>query len=52
MNSPKEEQVRDLESLDGGDSWTRISADNDFPEGPDAGRIGLSYTVPPAPCSL
>ena len=31
------------ESTDGGDSWARISADNDFPEGPDAGRIGLSY---------
>ena len=31
------------ESTDGGDSWTRISEDNDFPEGPDAGRIGLSY---------
>ena len=31
------------ESTDGGDSWARISEDNDFPEGPDAGRIGLSY---------
>ena len=29
--------------MDGGDSWARISANSNFPEGPDAGRIGLSY---------
>ena len=31
------------ESSDGGDTWTRISQESDFPEGPDAGRIGLAY---------
>ena len=31
------------ESTDGGDNWSRISSDSNFPEGADAGRIGLSY---------
>lgn len=29
------------ESMDGGENWTRITSSNAFPEGPDAGRIGL-----------
>ena len=31
------------ESEDGGDTWTRISQLDGFPEGPDAGRIGLAH---------
>ena len=31
------------ETLDGGRTWSRISSAGDFPEGPDAGRIGLAY---------
>ena len=31
------------ESIDGGDTWNRISAKGSFPEGEHAGRIGLSY---------
>ena len=31
------------ETTDGGDQWVRISESSDFPEGPLAGRIGLSY---------
>ena len=31
------------ESQDGGDTWTRISQLDGFPEGPDAGRIGLAH---------
>ena len=31
------------ETLDGGRTWSRISSVGDFPEGPDAGRIGLAY---------
>ena len=31
------------ETLDGGTTWSRISGAGNFPEGPDAGRIGLAY---------
>ena len=31
------------ESEDGGDTWTRISQLDGFPEGPEAGRIGLAH---------
>ena len=31
------------ETLDGGTTWSRISSVGDFPEGRDAGRIGLAY---------
>ncbi|MGB1383710.1 MAG: glycosyl hydrolase [Flavobacteriales bacterium] len=31
------------ETLDGGDTWQRISSRTGFPEGEDAGRIGLTY---------
>ena len=31
------------ESQDGGNTWTRISQLDGFPEGPDAGRIGLAH---------
>ena len=31
------------ETLDGGRTWSRISSVGNFPEGPDAGRIGLAY---------
>ena len=31
------------ETLDGGRTWSRISSVGDFPEGPDAGRIGLAF---------
>ncbi len=40
------------ESTDNGQTWTRISSNSDFPEGPLCGRIGLSMYNGPKGMSL